>query len=142
MLQDIQRIYIEVANEIKSSFNEQINVTLEKHLALHNSFSVVCELIVINRINEDDYGIVFSTNAQTKSHYNEMKTLAGSLFLVSDISFGDGQIIASTEELIYDNSIQEQAVNIVNLIRSFVENNKDKIFYELTTHYGLSVSRS
>ncbi|MBX2922731.1 MAG: hypothetical protein KF746_11105 [Chitinophagaceae bacterium] len=142
MVQNILEVYQSIASEIERVFKDQVKISFGKHIFKRDKFTVTCVLGIPNNISEDDYGIVFSTNAQLTSHYSGLINRNGNLFLISDISFGDGRIIATTEEFVYDNSIQEQAVTIVNLIRSFVENNKDKIFYELTTHYGLSVSRS
>ena len=55
-----------------------------------NNFTVAFEVIVLNRISEDDYGLVFSTTMSNKEQP----------CLISDVCYGNGEIISEIEILI------------------------------------------
>jgi len=56
---------------------------------LSGCFTVTLELVVIDKIHDtDDYGIVFSTNAQKNSNYaTGGQSFKSGLYLMSDLSY-------------------------------------------------------
>lgn len=103
LLDLIYKLYEDFGEEIFLMKSDKLKIISEKHIDdLSGSFTVTLEIIIIDRICDDDYGIVFSTNAQKQSHYEiKSQIFNEGLYLISDLSFGDGEIINQSQEINY-----------------------------------------
>ena len=81
--------------------------------------------------------MVLSTEAQKSSQPKSEVNSNNELFLISDISYGDGKVIQSSNEIsfsFFDNISTNEALNFVRL---FFSDNINFIKDELINHYGL-----
>jgi len=122
LISNIYQLYEDVGKEILQANSDKLKIVCEKHVnQLTGCFTVTLEIIVISKIlHDDDYGIVFSTNAQKESHngISNNQFISG-LYLTSDLSLGDGQIIDGIEELDYSPSNEENNSQIWDAILNF-----------------------
>lgn len=141
IIEKIKSYYTKIGNNVKKQFEDQIVLNYETNLNPKlNQFSVSLEIIIANRKSHDDYGLIYCTNAQNNSHFNANLSATKELFLISDISYGDGTIIDSTEEIMYNASDPESNKIVTDTIERFILKRNDFIIRELIDHYGLNNS--
>jgi len=143
LISSIYKLYEDIGKEILLGVPDKLKVISEKHFdGQTGSFTVTLEILVLNRINDSDYGIVFSTNAQKNSHFglNGAHFTEG-LYLITDLSFGDGEIIDGTEELNYFPFSNESNMQIWSIVESFTISKIDSIKTILFTKYNISSSQ-
>lgn len=139
LVQSIYSLYQDIGKRILPIAPGKLKVICEKHLQKEGEgFSVTLEIIVLDRINDEDYGIIFSTNAQQHSHFGlESLQFNEGLYVISDLSFGDGAIIAQTNEINYLPSDKENNQRIWNIIRKFSLSKFELMKTKLSDKYGI-----
>lgn len=139
LISSIYKLYEDIGKEITLVIPDKLKVIFGKHFdGQTGSFTVTLEILVLNRINDNDYGIVFSTNAQKNSHFglNGAHFTEG-LYLITDLSFGDGEIIDGTGELNYLPFSNESNMQIWSVVESFVISKVDSIKSILFNKYNI-----
>ena len=138
ILENIFSYYKEIGREIASFFGNDVVINYHKYQNEKPlSFIVTMEIIIPQLKAEDDYGLVLSTEAQKSSQSKSEVNSNNELFLISDISYGDGKVIQSSNEIsfsFFDNISTNEALNFVRL---FFSDNINFIKDELINHYGL-----
>ncbi len=137
IIEEIYNYYKEIGQEIESYFEKQVFLKYEKHYNRKLlSFTVLLEVIIPQKRAEADYGLVLSTNAQKASH-NKLEISSNSkLFLISDISYGDGKIIKSSNEISFNFSDNTSTNEALGFVRSFFSDKIKLIKNELIQHMG------
>ena len=118
----IYKLYQDIANQICPVESDKLKVICELHEDDHSGgFSISLEIVVVERLNDfDDYGIVLSTNAQKNSHYKlDSRRFEEGLYLVTDLSFGDGEIVDEINEVNYLPFSEESNREIWEVVREF-----------------------
>jgi hypothetical protein len=103
LINKLYLLYEQIGEKILNELQDKVRINIEKQVNRHNgSFTITLEIFNLDKILDDDYGLVFATNAQIESHfsYNNVNNNGG-LFIISDLSSGNGEEIDSTEEFIF-----------------------------------------
>ncbi len=136
----IYHFYEEIGKQIDLTIPGKLKYICESQIDQQTGcFTVTLEILVINRILDRDNGVVFSTNAQQSSHFkfNKMYFVEG-LYLISDLSYGDGEIIDSITEQSYFFAKNSNNEEIFNIVESFTHSKIRSIRKILFDRYGVS----
>jgi predicted DNA binding protein len=136
----ICRLYEDVGKQVKSRIPDKLKCICESQVDEETgSFTVTLEILVIDKIVDRDNGITFSTNAQQFSHNDVTKIHAAQgLYLISDLSYADGEIIDSIIEQNYILSENSNKKEILETIESFTLSKVNSIPKILNNRYGVS----
>ncbi len=118
-----------------------IKCECNKIIKKDGTFTVTLEIIIENRISDYDYGLVFSTNAQRSSHLGRdlKESVIGEIFLMSDLSYGDGEMIADTKEFKYlVEDVPAQEI-ITETVLKFIVEAQTNLVPALFDRYGIHV---
>lgn len=119
---------------IPLSSSDKVNFVFEDNTGV-NEFTplyLVGTFHILTRYDEDDYGILLSVSGQEKSVYGNDLAESGMVYLIADISRGDGTIIREMEEVYLKD--EEHLNDVIIKIKSFFEKNKDIIVASIESY--------
>jgi hypothetical protein len=96
-------LYEQIRLKAESDFQDLIKCQYTQQCYSDNgAFCLVLEISVLKNISDDDYGLVFSINAQTEPNHPDHQSDAKGIFLIADVHHGDNKVISSLDELVFD----------------------------------------
>lgn len=140
LIDKINIIYEQIGERILGQLSDSAKINIERQVNRRiGTFSIVLEIIVTEKVHDDDYGLVFATNVQINSHFshkNKRVDYDGGLFIISDLSTGNGEVIDSTEEFTLLPSNKESVDYAVKKIELFVQTIAPSVCNIITERYG------
>jgi hypothetical protein len=138
LINSISLLYQEIGKKVSPRFSNAIKVVCERQLNDQTgAFTITLEILILEKILDADNGMVLSTNAQKGSHFGSINTVENGLYLMSDFSYGTGEIISSTDEVVYIPFEESNRMAIWNIIENFTISQSHLINEILTNRYGL-----
>jgi hypothetical protein len=139
LMRSVYKLYQDIGKKVLTISPDNLKVVCRKHFQDQTGgFSISLEIIVVDRVNNDDYGIVLTTNAQQNSHYEKRdRHFKAGLYLMSDLSYGDGGIIVETNEVNYLPSNEESSKTIWSFISDFSLSKVEMMQSILLNKYGI-----
>ena len=96
-------LYEQIRLKAENDFQDLIKCQYSQQCYSDNgAFCLVLEISVLKNISDDDYGLVFSINAQTEPNHPDHQSDAKGIFLIADVHHGDNKVISSLDELVFD----------------------------------------
>jgi hypothetical protein len=96
-------LYEQIRLKAESDFQDLIKCQYTQQCYSDNgAFCLVLEIAVLKNISDDDYGLVFSINAQTEPNHPGHQSDAKGIYLIADVHHGDNKVISSLDELVFD----------------------------------------
>lgn len=141
MIENIERTYIQAKEIVYDNIKCDLRYNITKAIYDVHRFTITLEIIVREKATEDDYGIVFSTNSQNKSHYSfgeERPSLDKNIYIMSDLTYGNGEEISSTEEFSYEPNDDISREFIKDKILHFIDCESRKIVSLMKERYAIS----
>jgi hypothetical protein len=138
LVNNIIILYEQIGERILTRLSDSVKINIEKRVDKRiGAFTITLEIFVLKRAQYDDYGLVFATNAQVKSHYPETSSdNGGGLLIMSDLSTGDGQIIDSTEEFVLFPNSKDSIDYAFKKIELFVQTIAPSVYDIIAERYG------
>jgi len=123
-------LYEQIRLKAENDFQDLIKCQYTQQCYSDNgAFCMVLEITVLKNISDDDYGLVFSINAQTEPNHPDHKSEANGIFLIADVHHGDNKPISSLDELVFDpqndTEVQEAYAKIEQFIKPFTRGVSD-----------------
>ncbi|MDB5150192.1 MAG: hypothetical protein JWQ57_4212 [Mucilaginibacter sp.] len=117
-------LYEQIRLKAENDFQDLIKCQYTQQCYSDNgAFCLVLEIAVLKNSSDDDYGLVFSINAQTEPNHPDHKSDAKGVFLIADVHHGDNKIISSLNELVFDpqndTEVEEAYSKIAHFIMPF-----------------------
>ncbi|MEO7213305.1 hypothetical protein [Mucilaginibacter sp.] len=126
IVESVYNLYKNIGDQIlfllPSEMLEKLKISYFKDAYPNKSgFSVTFEILIVTRILEDDnFGLVFSTHAQVNAHDSTMSNqFAEGLHLYAALGTTDGRIIDETDELNYLPFNDENIKQIWQIVEKF-----------------------
>jgi hypothetical protein len=141
MIESIERAYIQAKDIVYDNIECDLRYNITKAVYDVDLFTITLEIIVKEKAVEDDYGVVFSTNSQSMSHYSfekEHSVLDKKIFIMSDLTYGNGEEISSTEEFSYELNDDVSLEFIKDKILHFIRCQSGKIGVLMKERYDIS----
>ena len=95
----------------------------------NGAFCLVLEVTVLKNISDDDYGLVFSINAQTEPNHPGHESDTNGIFLIADVHHGDNKTISNLDELVFDpqneDAVEEAYAKIEQFVKPFTTSVSD-----------------
>ncbi|MGF7073384.1 hypothetical protein [Mucilaginibacter sp. 3215] len=99
----------------------------------NGAFCLVLEVTVLKNISDDDYGLVFSINAQTEPNHPGHESDTNGIFLIADVHHGDNKTISNLDELVFDpqneDAVQEAYAKIEQFVKPFTSGVSDLLVH-------------
>jgi hypothetical protein len=123
-------LYEQIRLKAEGDFQDLIKCQYTQQCYSDNgAFCLVLEISVLKNISDDDYGLVFSINAQTEPNHPDHQSDAKGIFLIADVHHGDNKVISSLDELVFDPQdevgIKEAYGKIEHFIKPFASGVSD-----------------
>lgn len=123
-------LYEQIRLKAENDFQDLIKCQYTQQCYSDNgAFCLVLEITVLKNISDDDYGLVFSINAQTEPNHPDHKSDEKGIFLIADVHHGDNKVISSLDELVFDpqneGAVQEAYAKIEHFVKPFTTSVSD-----------------
>ncbi|MFB0496597.1 hypothetical protein ABID99_002834 [Mucilaginibacter sp. OAE612] len=123
-------LYEQIRLKAENDFQDLIKCQYTQQCYSDNgAFCLVLEVTVLKNISDDDYGLVFSINAQTEPNHPDHKSDAKGIFLIADVHRGDNKAISNLDELVFDpqneDAVEEAYAKIEQFVKPFTTSVSD-----------------
>jgi hypothetical protein len=133
-------LYEQIRLKAENDFQDMIKCQYTQQCYSDNgAFCLVLEITVLKNISDDDYGLVFSINAQTEPNHPDHKIDAKGVFLIADVHHGDNKVISSLDELVFDPQNEDAVQEAYTKIEQFVKPLTTGVSDLLVNSYGIKV---
>ena len=117
-------LYEQIRLKAENDFQDLIKCQYTQQCYSDNgAFCLVLEITVLKNISDDDYGLVFSINAQTEPNHLGHESDTKGIFLIADVRHGDNKPISNLDELVFDpqneDAVQEAYAKIEQFVKPF-----------------------
>lgn len=114
-------LYEQIRLKAENDFQDLIKCQYTQQCYSDNgAFCLVLEISVLKNSSDDDYGLVFSINAQTEPNHPDHKNDAKGIFLIADVHHGDNKVISSLDELVFDPQNDAEVQEAYSKIEHFI----------------------
>ena len=115
-------LYEQIRLKAENDFQDLIKCQYTQQCYSDNgAFCLVLEITVLKNISDDDYGLVFSINAQTEPNHPDHKSDTKGIFLIADVRHGDNKPISNLDELVFDPQNEDAIQGAYAKIEQFVK---------------------
>ncbi|WP_121810628.1 hypothetical protein [Mucilaginibacter kameinonensis] len=115
-------LYEQIRLKAENDFQDLIKCQYTQQCYSDNgAFCLVLEITVLKNISDDDYGLVFSINAQTEPNHPDHNSDAKGIFLIADAHHGDNKVISSLDELVFDPQNDTEVQGAYAKIEQFIK---------------------
>lgn len=115
-------LYEQIRLKAENDFQDLIKCQYTQQCYSDNgAFCLVLEITVLKNISDDDYGLVFSINAQTEPNHSGHKNDANGIFLIADVHHGNNKIISGLDELVFDPQNDAEVKEAYNKTEYFIK---------------------
>jgi hypothetical protein len=133
-------LYEQIRLKAENDFQNLIKCQYTQQCYSDNgAFCLVLEISVLKNSSDDDYGLVFSINAQTEPNHPDHKNDTQGIFLIADVRHGDNKVIHSLDELVFDPQNDAEVEEAYSKIEHFIKPFTGSVSDLLIQGYDLKV---
>ncbi|HEX8024313.1 hypothetical protein [Mucilaginibacter sp.] len=115
-------LYEQIRLKAESDFQDLIKCQYTQQCYSDNgAFCLVLEITVLKNISDDDYGLVFSINAQTEPNHPDHQSDAKGVYLIADVHHGDNKVISNLDEVVFDPQNEAEVQEAFSKIEGFIK---------------------
>jgi hypothetical protein len=140
LFEAVFELYEQIRLKAENDFQDQLKCQYSQQCYSDNgAFCLVLEITVLKNISDDDYGLVFSINAQTEPNHPDQKSDAKGIFLIADLHRGDNTEVSKLDEIVFDPKNDTEVEAAYGKIERFLKPFTESVSDLLVSGYGIEV---